>query len=302
MRHLLLKSSLSKTNLWKAFTRGVASEPVVQCNDGADKNGTLGQRWQQHENQVLIEGMEKQELEFEKVGRWNAEQNWKEKWEEIENFCHSKGINRSAEQCRKRWQRLMHAFFKIKSWESCIPPGKASFWLMKASEKKVEGLPFSLDWNTFNAIDLIQNRKELWLSTCGFSSAEEVSIESPSSDVNSPQVETDDLETPRCDEAQHQLERHDVETQPQSRVKHQSETDDSHTATSISNDEDMHALEDVPSTALMEPAIQVQKPHYDDRPPVLVRFVHQCLVDLEGLDYDSCDSTKSTSPADGAKS
>eukprot|EP00250_Pteridium_aquilinum_P015584 c22656_g1_i1 orf=1010-1624(-) len=172
MRHLLCNSYVLKTKIWNACVRGIASESVAQNFEGSDKTSTLGQRWQQHENQVLIAGIEKQELELEKGGKWNSEQTRREKWEEIETYCHLYGINRSAEQCRHRWQRLLHAFSKIKNWESCRPPGKSSFWLMKASEKKEEGLSFSLDLETFNALDVIQSKKGQAYSTIDFSSAE----------------------------------------------------------------------------------------------------------------------------------
>ncbi|MCO5555869.1 hypothetical protein L7F22_009414 [Adiantum nelumboides] len=327
MRHLLLKSSVLNTNLRKAFARSIASEPAVHRNDGADRNGTTGQRWQQHENQVLIAGIEKQQLELEKSGRWNAEQSRKKKWDEIENFCHLKGINRTADQCRCRWTRLLHAFFKVKSWENCIPRGKSSFWLMGSSEKKVEGLPLNLDQRTFDMIDVIQSRKESWYSTAVFSGGDTDNLErdecsvqqqSDTADYEARQsaAETDDscveaeTETGQCMEVQKQSEMADFETQqcitvknqPKrdlerdqwAEVQHQPVTDDplhctEETAISICSDQDAHPLKDSSSADFTG---CTHNAHNDDRPAVLVQFINQCLVDLEGLEYEPCDQLK----------
>ncbi|KAI5054962.1 hypothetical protein GOP47_0030107 [Adiantum capillus-veneris] len=306
MRYLLLKSSALANNLWRGFARSIASEPAVHCSDGTEKNGPRW--WQQHENQVLIAGIEKQQLELEKLGRWNAEQSSKKKWEEIENFCYSMGISRNAEQCRQRWQRLLTAFFKIKSWENCIPLGKKSFWLMSASDRKKEGLSLNLDRETFHAINVIQSRKELWYSTAGFSSAGEVSSEILSYNANSLESGKDGLERDQQSEItnseaeqrmeiQQQSETAAFEAQQCSAVHRQPERLDSEqhieeTATSICSDQYMHAFKDNSIADLSGSTQQSHNTHNDARPPVLVQFINQCLVDLEGLEYDPCDPSK----------
>ncbi|KAH7294075.1 hypothetical protein KP509_28G055100 [Ceratopteris richardii] len=201
MRHALHKSFVLKACLWRNSTRGIASEPVVQCHSGADRNSTLGQRWLEHENEVLLKAIQKQEHLIEKAENPSAESHRRLKWEEIETFCHSEGIFRSAEQCRNRWQRLLNAFNRVKSWESCRSPTKTSFWAMKASDRKSGGLPPTFDRSTFDFIDLIQNRKDISRSMVASAAGEEATAENPSSE----KLDNHDC-SKQCAESQHTRE------------------------------------------------------------------------------------------------
>lgn len=258
MRSLLLNSSPLNSKIWNACVRGLASQSAVQSLPGIDRYSTLGQRWQQHENQILIAGVDKQELELEKAGIAITELTRREKWEEIENYCHVNGINRSAEQCRQRWHRLSHAVSKIKHWESCRPPGKSSFWSMKTSEKKSEGLLFSLDLETFNAIDVIQSRNEVACRTTDFSDAEAVSPESPSSEVN----------------GQQQIM--DIEAQQGTQE----------TTASITNDQGVHAPNQESSNTWMEVAHETNSAGTEDRPLLFVNAINECLSYLKDMVFD----------------
>lgn len=260
MKHLLLNSCVLKTKIWNVCVRGIASESVVQSIEGTDRNSTLGQRWQQHENEILIAGVEKQELELEKAANAYTEPTRREKWEEIETYCHLNGINRSAEQCRQRWQRLLHAFSKIKHWESCRTPGKPSFWSLKANEKKAEGLSFSLDLETFNAMDAIESRKGVACMTTEFSEAEAVGTESPSSEANAQQQIMEASETQGCTQE---------------------------TITSIASNQEDHALNQDSSTALMKSTQQTNVTHNDDRPMIFVNAINECLNYLKDFVPDS---------------
>lgn len=185
----------------------MASEPANV--EVFEQKSTCGRRWQLHENLVLIAGKENQELELEKAKKEKIEKTNKEKWEEIETYCHQNGIDRSAEQCRLRWHRLMLAFSKVKNWESRRRPGKLSFWLMKADERREKGLPFSLDWEAFNALDELHSKKGITCATTHFlsekaDSSKFKSTESPSYEVNLRRHIVDEAEMEGCAEVFHQ--------------------------------------------------------------------------------------------------
>ncbi|MCO5601361.1 hypothetical protein L7F22_055481 [Adiantum nelumboides] len=104
------------------------------------------------------------------------------------------------------------------------------------------------------------------------------------------QSEMVDFDAQQCITVKNQPKR-DLERDQWAEVQHQPETDDplhctEETAISICSDQDAHPLKDSSSADFTG---CTHNAHNDDRPAVLVQFINQCLVDLQGLEYEPCD-------------
>ncbi|KAH7298508.1 hypothetical protein KP509_25G047200 [Ceratopteris richardii] len=75
-----------------------------------------------------------------------------ERWDEIAEFCRAMGSNKSASQCKDKWERIWLAFRKITDWEKQPPPGKRSFWTMQGDEREKEGFPRVFDKELYDAM------------------------------------------------------------------------------------------------------------------------------------------------------
>lgn len=159
MRQALYGSCKSRPQVW--HVRGTASQAViVDDTEASQKKTTRWRRWQAHETMVLITAKQQQELgQLERAEAENGSKRVKKKWEEIEAFCQENGIERTAQQCKDRWDRLMVTYSQIRSWEKTRRPDKLSFWSMKLDERKAEGFLLNLDQETYNALDEVHNHE-----------------------------------------------------------------------------------------------------------------------------------------------
>ncbi|KAJ7534589.1 hypothetical protein O6H91_13G101300 [Diphasiastrum complanatum] len=137
-----------------------------------DKTSRLP-RWSRHETLVLMEAkrvaeatLKKNREDRKKVGqddkareggsfkgKWIMES----KWLLISIFCKQRGVDREANQCRKRWGNLFGDYKRIKEWQRVS--GAESFWEMRNDVKKENKLPNSFDSEVFDAMEKLMGRK-----------------------------------------------------------------------------------------------------------------------------------------------
>lgn len=75
-----------------------------------------------------------------------------ERWDDVADYCRAMGSNKSASQCKDKWERIWLAFRKITDWEKQPPPGKNSFWTMQGDEREKEGFPRVFDKELYDAM------------------------------------------------------------------------------------------------------------------------------------------------------
>ncbi|XP_049415733.1 trihelix transcription factor ASR3 [Solanum stenotomum] len=96
--------------------------------------------WTLHESVTLVNEMKATQIE---CGNTLASF---QKWQSTVHNCNSLGVNRSLNQCKRRWESMLEQYNKVKPWES-------AYWDSFDEERKRElDLPEQFDFELFNAI------------------------------------------------------------------------------------------------------------------------------------------------------
>lgn len=85
-------------------------------------------------------------------GEWRQSLASFQKWQLIVENCSALGMNRSMNQCKKKWDALRSERKRIKQWE-------AAYWSFDTAEKKELGLPEEFDKELFKAIEKHMDQK-----------------------------------------------------------------------------------------------------------------------------------------------
>ncbi|MCO5566648.1 hypothetical protein L7F22_020325 [Adiantum nelumboides] len=63
-----------------------------------------------------------------------------DRWQWISENCHTRGVPRTKEQCRSKYERIHSLFTRIRDYERRIPSGCHSYWQMDTMERQQKGL------------------------------------------------------------------------------------------------------------------------------------------------------------------
>ncbi|XP_042431819.1 trihelix transcription factor ASR3-like isoform X3 [Zingiber officinale] len=113
---------------------------IRRGGDGGDTVRRLRRpRWTKNESIMMLEG--KRAVE----GRGRdpfVTMSTNRKWDAVSSYCRQKGTDRSPEQCRKRWGKLVTGYNKIRAWETRDAEASGeSFWKMTNGQRKKLLLP-----------------------------------------------------------------------------------------------------------------------------------------------------------------
>ncbi|KAH7307788.1 hypothetical protein KP509_22G077600 [Ceratopteris richardii] len=75
-----------------------------------------------------------------------------EKWKRIAEYCLSKGVQRTKDQCRIKWDNMMPDFRKIREYEDQKEPGAQSYFDMPTWERRSKLLPSNMDLEVYQRI------------------------------------------------------------------------------------------------------------------------------------------------------
>ncbi|OIT31875.1 PREDICTED: trihelix transcription factor ASR3 [Nicotiana attenuata] len=97
--------------------------------------------WTLHESLTLVNEMKSTQIE---CGNTLASF---QKWQSTVHNCNSLGVNRSLNQCKKRWEFMLENYNKVKPWET-------AYWTTSfdGDRKSELGLPEEFDFELFSAI------------------------------------------------------------------------------------------------------------------------------------------------------
>lgn len=76
-----------------------------------------------------------------------------EKWKCTSAQCHSNGLNRTATQCRDRWDHIQPDYKKIRHYERSIVSEHESYWSMTTKERIDKKLPANFTKEIFDAME-----------------------------------------------------------------------------------------------------------------------------------------------------
>ncbi|KAJ7522647.1 hypothetical protein O6H91_18G020900 [Diphasiastrum complanatum] len=176
----------------------------MEAADRAQDKTSRLPRWSRHETLVLVEAKrvaeatlkknkeERKKLEQDEKsregsfkGKWIMES----KWLLISIICKQRGVDREANQCRKRWGNLFGDYKRIKDWQRLSEV--ESFWVMRNDARKENKLPSSFDPEVFDAMEKLMGRKPGALPETISESARPASDEVLFSDIEHPVQEED---------------------------------------------------------------------------------------------------------------
>ena len=153
---LLLRDLCNNGRCQTWHARRIVSQPFEMGEiEAIQRTATHRKRWQPHETQVLIAA--KKEIESAIVE--NGSKRKRKRWEDIEIFCQTKGVDRTAQQCKERWDRLMVLYSQIRSWENACSAERSSFWSMDLDKRKSNGFLMGIDQESYAALDELCNKE-----------------------------------------------------------------------------------------------------------------------------------------------
>lgn len=85
-------------------------------------------------------------------GEWRQALASFQKWQLVVENCNALEVNRSLNQCKKKWDELRALYRKVKPW-------KSSFWSFNTNKKRELGIPEEFDCELFKAIDRYFKKK-----------------------------------------------------------------------------------------------------------------------------------------------
>jgi glutathionylspermidine synthase len=74
-----------------------------------------------------------------------------ERWQWMEDYCWAHAVERSAQQCRDRWERMSADFKKVGDFEKHNRSGP-SYWQMSIDERKHKKLPSNFQQEVFHSL------------------------------------------------------------------------------------------------------------------------------------------------------
>ncbi|KAL2653448.1 hypothetical protein R1flu_021576 [Riccia fluitans] len=134
------------------------NEPHVEIIMDVEREGPRHGRLYKKSNWTLAElqmlqtaKREDQERQL-KVDPKEKHKSAAERWQWIEDYCWEQRVERSAQQCRDRWERMSADFKKVGDLEKQVPRGGISYWQMSIDERKNKKLPSNFPQEIFHAL------------------------------------------------------------------------------------------------------------------------------------------------------
>lgn len=91
-------------------------------------------------------------------GDWRRALSSYQKWKMISDNCMDLDVNRSLNQCKRRWESLLADYRKIRDWES--QSGAGSYWSLDGERRKQFDLPDSFIEEVFGSMDAVIKTQE----------------------------------------------------------------------------------------------------------------------------------------------
>ncbi len=139
---------------------GDKGEHIEQVVAGATKEEDRVYRpgvWTLKESIVLLEAKkrEKEILTGSKRNSVSAD----EKWRAVAEYCWSRGVQRSKEQCRFKWENTMPDFKKVRDYEDDRGDNDKSYFEMESWQRKQLSLPPNLNRDLYGIMDKLLLRR-----------------------------------------------------------------------------------------------------------------------------------------------
>ncbi|KAI5069732.1 hypothetical protein GOP47_0016033 [Adiantum capillus-veneris] len=82
-----------------------------------------------------------------------------DKWKQVAEYCKSKGVQRTKEQCRVKWDNMMPDYRKVRDYDEQKEASAPSYFQMDVWERRMKLLPSNMDAEIYHRIASIQSNK-----------------------------------------------------------------------------------------------------------------------------------------------
>ncbi|KAL3680881.1 hypothetical protein R1sor_023837 [Riccia sorocarpa] len=137
---------------------GSAVDKEQPADSAGDDKKKRNSKWTKHETVVLLVGKSKYDSKAKENSASTKAVRSDEKWDSISNYCKANGVDRDAQQCRKRWSNLHNGDYKkIRDWQK--KSNVESYWAMKSEKRRQNKLPSFFDPQVYAVMDAFCSRK-----------------------------------------------------------------------------------------------------------------------------------------------
>ncbi|GLJ44440.1 hypothetical protein SUGI_0932180 [Cryptomeria japonica] len=128
--------------------------PLSELQTTVQKKQPKGRvRWTIEETLTLINAKEVEKNLPSPGGFMKQTKSAIEKWRNTSVQCYSNGLNRTATQCRDRWDHIQPDYKKIRHYERSILSEQESYWNMTTKERIDKKLPANFTREIFDAME-----------------------------------------------------------------------------------------------------------------------------------------------------
>eukprot|EP00249_Psilotum_nudum_P016059 c25639_g1_i2 orf=373-1293(+) len=154
MHAVVAETSISQSKLENTgFATPAAAE---QMDESVEKN-SRHPRWTKEETLVLMDAKKMQEEDARELVVAGRPFSANEKWEFVQSCCKLRGVDRDAQQCRKRWSNLYGEYKKVKDWQ--MQHRSENYWTLRRDERREAKLPGTFEFDIYAVLDsLISTR------------------------------------------------------------------------------------------------------------------------------------------------
>lgn len=136
---------------------GPKQEDTVHYSSANDDRAYRPGNWTPSEILVLLEAKRKEQDIFS--GSRRSILTADDKWKFVSDYCRTKGVQRSKEQCRFKWDNTLPDYRKIREYEEQKESGAQSYFDMESWERKAKLLASNMDLDIYQRIGSIMSNK-----------------------------------------------------------------------------------------------------------------------------------------------
>ncbi|KAH7294639.1 hypothetical protein KP509_27G010900 [Ceratopteris richardii] len=138
--------------------RGIVSPVQDENAHSEDKERAYRQgNWVFSEILILLEAKLREQAIYgaERRGVVSSD----DKWKQVAEYCRTKGVQRTKEQCKIKWDNMMPDFRKIRDYEEQRDVGARSYFDLASWERRAKLLPSNMDVEVYHRIANILSNK-----------------------------------------------------------------------------------------------------------------------------------------------
>eukprot|EP01018_Ginkgo_biloba_P023653 Gb_13948 [translate_table: standard] len=110
-------------------------------------------RWSVAKTLILIDAKRREKDLYNTSGVMRKTKSSSEKWQDISIYYQANALERTATQCKDRWEHIQPDYKKINDYERNIPSGHDSYWQMTSVDRTLKKLPSKYNEDIFQAME-----------------------------------------------------------------------------------------------------------------------------------------------------